>query len=142
MKISYLQENQKMRGYDKHFLELYKKFENPIHIVSYIILFVSIIYVKEIPDKYKYYGNNVLLRIVLFGLMIALTYISFVHGMLFAIFAILYLSFTPGMKDNESFEDLRIVAKKEQRWFDERVLGEDPEFMETEKVKTEAIQGS
>lgn len=129
-----------MRGYDKHFLELYNKFENPIHIVSYIILFVCIIYVKEIPDQYKYYGNNVFIRSVLFGLMIALSYISFIHGMLFAIFMILYLSFTPGMK--ESFEDLRIVAKKEQRWFDERILGEDPEFMETEKVKTEAIQGS
>jgi len=140
MKISYLQENQIMRGYDKHFLELYNKFENPIHIVSYIILFVCIIYVKEIPDQYKYYGNNVFIRSVLFGLMIALSYISFIHGMLFAIFMILYLSFTPGMK--ESFEDLRIVAKKEQRWFDERILGEDPEFMETEKVKTEAIQGS
>jgi len=129
-----------MKGYDKHFLELFKKFENPIHIVFYIILFVAIIYVKEIPEKYKHYGNNVFLRLIFFGLVIALSYVSFAHGMLFAIFAVLYLSFTPGMK--ESFEDLRIVAKKKQRWFDEQVIGENPELMETEKVKTEAIQGS
>jgi len=52
-------------------------------------------------------------------------------------FVLLYISFTPGIK--EAYEDLRIVAKKEKRWFDEEVLGEDPEFMETEKVTTEAI---
>ena len=55
-----------------------------------------------------------------------------------ALFVVLYISFTPGIK--EAFEDLRIVAKKEGRWWDEKVLGEDPELMETEKVKTEAIQ--
>ena len=60
--------------------------------------------------------------------------------MLLAMFVVLYLSFTPGMK--ESFEDLRIVAKKKQRWYDEQVIGENPELMETEKVRTEAIQGS
>jgi hypothetical protein len=130
-----------MAGYQKHVSELYNKFETPIHVVLYILLFVIIIYVKDIPSQYKYYGNNVLLRIVLFGLILAITqYVSFVHGMLFAMFVVLYISFTPGIKGSEAFEDLRIVAKKEQRWYDEQVLGEDPEFMETEKVKTEAIQ--
>lgn len=132
-----------MTGYQKHVSELYNKFETPIHIVLYIFLFVIIIYVKDIPSQYKYYGNNVLLRIVLFGLILAITqYVSFVHGMLFAMFVVLYISFTPGIKGSEAFEDLRIVAKKERRWYDEQVLGEDPELMETEKVKTEAIQGS
>ena len=134
-----------MTGYQKHVSELYNKFETPIHIVLYIFLFVIIIYVKDIPSQYKYYGNNILLRIVLFGLIMAITrYVSFVHGMLFAMFVVLYISFTPGMNvsGSESFADLRIVAKKERRWYDEQDLGEDPELMETEKVKTEAIQGS
>jgi len=129
-----------MTGYQKHVSELYNKFETPIHVVLYIFLFVIIIYVKDIPSQYKYYGNSILLRIVFFGLTLAITkYVSFIHGMLFAMFVILYLSFTPGIK-TETFEDLRIVAKKERRWYDEQVLGEDPELMETEKVKTEAIQ--
>jgi hypothetical protein len=59
------------------------------------------------------------------------------HSLLLALFIVLFLSFSPGFI--ESFEDLRIVAKKEVRWFDERVLGEDPELMETEKVATQAI---
>ena len=129
-----------MTGYQKHVSELYNKFETPIQIVLYIFLFAIIIYVKDIPFQYKYCGNNILLRIVFFGLTLVITkYISFIHGMLFAMFVILYLSFTPGIK-GEAFEDLRIVAKKERLWYDEQVLGEDPELMETEKVKTEAIQ--
>jgi hypothetical protein len=60
--------------------------------------------------------------------------------MLFAMFIVLYVSFTPGIK--EAFEDLRIVARKEQKWFDEKILGEEPELMETEKVRTEAVQSS
>jgi hypothetical protein len=43
-------------------------------------------------------------------------------------------------KNNETFEDLRKIAKKNHRWYDEKVIGEHPELMETEKVKTEAIQ--
>ena len=129
-----------MKGYGKHFLELASKFETPIHVIAYIVLFVGIIYVKEIPQSIKNYGNNLLVRLILFASIIGLTSVSFVHGMLLAMFVVLYLSFTPGMK--ESFEDLRIVAKKKQRWYDEQVIGENPELMETEKVRTEAIQGS
>jgi hypothetical protein len=123
----------------KHLSELYNKFETPIHSIIYILLISSIIYVKQIPDEYKYYGSNVFLRILLFGIALAIcNYISYVHGMLFAIFVVLYISFTPGIK--ESFENLKIVARKEKPWYDEVVLGENPKFMETEKVRTEAVQ--
>jgi hypothetical protein len=123
----------------KHLSELYNKFETPIHGIIYILLLSSIIYVNQIPDDYKYYGSNVFLRILLFGIALAIcNYISYVHGMLFAIFVVLYISFTPGIK--ESFENLKIVARKEKPWYDEVVLGENPKFMETEKVRTEAVQ--
>jgi len=123
----------------KHLHELYNKFETPIHGIIYIILVSSIIYVKEIPDGYKYYGSNIILRILLFGMALGIcNYISYVHGMLFAIFLVLYISFTPGVK--ESFENLKIVARKEKPWYDEVVLGENPKLMETEKVRTEAVQ--
>jgi hypothetical protein len=135
----YMYESRMIDSMKKDISELYTKFETPIHIILYIVLMTSIIYVKEIPDTYKYYGSNIILRFVLFGIALAICkYISYVHAMLFAIFVVLYVSFTPGMK--EAFEDLRIVARKEQKWFDEKVLGEEPELMETEKVRTEAVQ--
>lgn len=121
--------------------DLYFKFETPIHIVLYIILLTGIIFVKEIPDSYKYYGSNFFIRLIAFISVLGLTqYVSYVHGMLLAMWVALYISFTPGFK--EAFEDLRIVARKEKRWYDEKILGEDPELMETEKVKTEAVQSS
>lgn len=122
----------------KDMCELYNKFETPIHIILYIVLMTSIIYVNQIPDGYKYYGSNMLLRLAFFGTALAICkYVSYVHGMLFAMFVVLYISFTPGIK--EAFEDLRIVARKERKWYDEKVLGEEPELMETEKVITEAV---
>ena len=123
----------------KHLFDLYVKLESPIHVILYFIISVGVIYVGQIPDRYKYYGNNFILRIIFFGLILGTCeYISYIHSLLLALFVVLYISFTPGMK--EAFEDLRIVAKKEGRWWDEKVLGEDPELMETEKVRTEAIQ--
>jgi len=124
-----------------HLLDLYFKLESPIHIMLYFIFALAVIYVSQIPDKYKYYGNNIILRLIFFGFIITTCkYVSYIHSLLLALFVVLYISYTPGMKGSEGFEDLRIVAKKEGRWWDEKVLGEDPELMETEKVRTEAIQ--
>jgi hypothetical protein len=127
----------------KHLLDLYIKIESPIHIILYFLFSISIIYVAQIPECYKYYSNNVFLRIISFGLIVGTCqYISYIHSLLLALFIVIYISFTPGMKykNNETFEDLRKIAKKNHRWHDEKVIGEHPELMETEKVKTEAIQ--
>ena len=135
----YVYESRMVASIKNHVAELYTKFESPIHIILYFVLMTSIIYVNQIPDRYKYYGSNILLRLAFIAITLALCkYVSYVHAMLYAMFVVLYISFTPGMK--ESFEDLRIVARKEQKWYDEKVLGEDPELMETEKVHTEAVQ--
>lgn len=125
----------------KHIVEYYGKLESPFHIILFVVFISGVIFVPQIPDSYKYYGNNVFLRAIFFGLIVGICkYISYAHSLLFAIFVLLYISFTPGIK--EAYEDLRIVAKKEKRWFDEQVLGEKPELMETEKVTTGAIQSS
>ena len=123
-----------------HIADLYGKFQSPIHNILYVIFITAIVYVSQIPVYYKKYGNNLLVRALLFGIIVLVNnYISYIHALLVALFVVLFISFTPGI---ESFEDLRIVAKKEQRWYDEQVLGEDPELMETEKVQTQAVQSS
>lgn len=121
--------------------DLYEKFMTPIHIILYFVFAIPIIFVAQIPNEYKNYGSNTFVRILLFGLIVLINnYISYIHALMFAMFVVLYVSFTPGVK--ESFEDLRIVARKEKRWFDEQVIGENPKLMETEKVRTEAVQSS
>ena len=121
-----------------HLADLYEKFQSPIHMILYAVLFIAIVYVSHIPKNLTKYSANIFVRFILFGLIVLTNnYISYMHSLLLALFIVLFLSFSPGFI--ESFEDLRIVAKKEVRWFDERVLGEDPELMETEKVATQAI---
>jgi len=127
------------RSVKLHVKELYEKFLTPIHVVLYFILAIPILYVSQIPDEYKKYGGNVFVRVILFGLVVIINnYISYIHALLFAMFVVLYVSFSPGV--NESFEDLRMVARKERRWYDEEVIGENPRLMETEKVRTQAVQ--
>lgn len=122
-----------------HVAELYEKFLTPIHIILYFVFAIPVIFVAQIPNEYKKYGSNVFVRVLLFGLIVLINnYISYIHALLFAMFVVLYVSFAPGIK--ESFEDLRIVARKEKRWYDEQVIGENPRLMETEKVRTEAVQ--
>jgi len=98
------------RSIQKHLVDLYVKLESPIHVILYFIIAVGVIYVSQIPDKYKYYGNNTILRIIFFVLIVGTCkYISYIHSLLLALFVVLYISFTPGMK--EAFEDLRIINK-------------------------------
>ena len=124
-----------------HLFDFIEKFKIHVHIFLYVILILSVAYVNTIPSNYKYYGSNPFVRLLFFGITLFICkYVSFIHSLLFALFVCLYISFTPGYK--ESFENLRIVARNERRWLDERILGEDPELMENEKVRTEAVQSS
>ena len=124
-----------------HALDLYEKFSLPIQIILYVVFIIPVLFVGQIPKEYRGYANNIIVKIILFGLIILVNnYISYIHALLFAMFVVLYISLNPG--SSEAFEDLRIVARKERRWFDEQVIGEDPKLMETEKVRTEAVQSS
>lgn len=125
----------------KHVVDFVNKFRSQINIILYVILIVAIIFENKIPSAYKYYGNSSLIRGIAFILVLATVhYISFSHGLLLALFVALYISFTPGFK--EAFEDIRIVARKQHRWHDEKILNEDPSLMENEKVNTQAVQSS
>lgn len=131
-----LLESRMVSSLKNHALDLYYKFETPIHIILYVILITSIIYVKEIPDEYKYYGNNVLLRFVLFAAVLGLCkYVSYVHALLLALFIVLYISFTPGFK--ESFQN---QTKKKvdcsRPWWDEIILGTCESELDNENVNT------
>jgi hypothetical protein len=124
-----------------HVTEMYDKFRLPIHTIFYVVFMTMIVYVSQIPQSYRKYSNNIIVRTLLFGLILLINnYVSYSHALLFALFVVLFISFSPGFV--EKFENLRIIARKEQRWYDEALLGEDPELMETEKVNTEAVQSS
>jgi hypothetical protein len=120
----------------KHVSELYNKFMAPIHIVLYVILMTAVVYVNQIPDRYKYYGNNILLRVILFGTALAICeYISYVHAMLFALFVVLYVSFTPGFREAFQSQTKKTVDCS-RPWYDELVLGVCESEVDNENITT------
>jgi hypothetical protein len=120
----------------KHITDLYDKFNMPIHVVVYVILITAVVYVNQIPEKYKYYGNNVILRLVFFGLILAICdYVSYSHAMLFALFVLLYISFTPGFR--EAFQNQTKKSVNCSRpWWDEIVLGVCESEVDNDNVTT------
>lgn len=124
-----------------HLLDFYKKIEFSFHALLYIGLIVAIIYGQQIPDSIKVYGPNPLYRIIAFILVLAVTiYISPIHGLLVALVVLLYVSFTPG-HNGEGYQNTQnslMTARKQRRWFDEEVLGENPVAYQTDRVITQA----
>jgi len=120
----------------KHITDLYDKFNTPIHVVVYVVLITAVVYVNQIPEKYKYYGNNVILRLVFFGLILAICdYVSYSHAMLFALFVLLYISFTPGFR--EAFQNQTKKSVNCSRpWWDEIVLGVCESEVDNENITT------
>ena len=124
-----------------HFLDFYKKLEFSFHILFYIGLITTIIYIPQIPDNIKMYGPNPIYRIIAFILVLAVSlYISPIHALLLALIVVLYVSFTPG-SNGEGYQNTQnslVTARKQRRWFDEEVLGENPVAYQNDKVITQA----
>ena len=76
------------------------------------------------------------------------------HGLLLALFVLLYTSLTPGRGTSEGYETVKIVeAKKSKskaklesspvpkhRWGDELIFDERPTIVENDNVVTEQVQ--
>ena len=121
-----------------HLTEFLKKLEMPLHLLAYLILVIIIIYQHALSDSIKSYSPNLLFRLLAFGLVVAISHlISPLHGLLAALILVLFVSFTPGY-NTESFENTKIMAKKNHRWYDEKVLSENPTLIQSDRVVTQA----
>lgn len=105
------------------------------------ILILAIAFVKTIPTSLALQTSTILGKSLLFGiLLLTLTYTSWIHGLLFVIFAGLLLSTAPRM--TETFVDnftFKLVDSK-KKWWVEEILNENPAAIEDEKVTTQAVQ--
>lgn len=105
------------------------------------ILILAIAFVKTIPTSLALQTSTILGKSLLFGiLLLTLTYTSWIHGLLFVIFAGLLLSTAPRMTetfvDNFSFK----LVDSKKKWWVEEILNENPAAIEDEKVTTQAVQ--
>jgi hypothetical protein len=105
------------------------------------VLILAIAFVKTIPTSLALQTSTILGKSLLFGiLLLTLTYTSWIHGLLFVIFAGLLLSTAPRMTetfvDNFSFK----LVDSKKKWWVEEILNENPAAIEDEKVTTQAVQ--
>jgi hypothetical protein len=119
--------------------------DTPYRLVYGFILIILIVFVEEIPSEYKNLADSLLGRILtvgiaygviyfmgwIYGLLTVLAYLMLIHGSR-------RIVFSEGFEGGGTINEKKIVGK---RWFVEKVLGETPKKIETDKVQTSAIEG-
>ena len=120
--------------------------DSPIKLIYGFILILIIVYSPLIPTEYRIFADSILGKI--FG--IAIVYgvvesLGWVYGLLTALAFLLILNGAPRTDTSglEAFDGGGTVTEKKivgKRWFVEKVLGEHPKKIATDKVTTSAIE--
>jgi hypothetical protein len=120
--------------------------DSPAKLIYGFLLILLIVYSPVIPAEYRVFADSILGKI--FGVAIvygAIESLGWVYGILTALAFLLVLNGAP--RDNnpglEGFDGGGTVTEKKiigKKWFVEKVLGENPKKIATDKVTTTAIE--
>lgn len=125
---------------------LLSNLDSPAKLIYGFVMIILIVYSPLIPNEYKLFADSLLGRI--FGVAIVygvIQSLGWVYGLLTAMAFLLLLNGVSrfnyvseeGFTGGGSINEKKIIGK---RWFVEKVLGENPKKIETDKVLTTAIQ--
>ena len=119
------------------------KLDSPLHLVYGAILVLLIVYSSVIPNDFKVFADSTLGRI--FGVAIVYGVTKTVGWMYGLLTALAFLLMVHGVtRVQEGFDGGGGVTEKKtmnNRWFVEKVLGEDPQKIATDRVTTYPING-
>lgn len=120
--------------------------DSPAKLIYGVLLILLIVYVQVIPVEYRTFADSLLGRV--FG--VAIVYgvvktLGWVYGLLTAMAILLIINgasrIDTGMLEafdgGGSVSEKKIIGKK---WFVEKVLGENPTKIATDRVSTSAIE--
>jgi hypothetical protein len=120
--------------------------DSPAKLIYGALLIILIVYSSVIPVEYSAFADSLLGRV--FG--VAIVYgvvetLGWVYGLLTAIAFLLIINGAPRTNINmlEAFDGGGTVSEKKtigKKWFVERVLGENPTKIATDKVTTTAVE--
>lgn len=132
-------------GMVNSFQILLANLDSPLKLIYGFLLIVIIVFSPEIPAEYRTFADSLLGRV--FGVAIVYGVIEtmgWVYGLLTALAFLLVLNGAPrspsgteGFDGGGTVTEKRIIGK---RWFVEKVLGEQPKKIATDKVLTTAIE--
>ncbi len=132
-------------GMVNSFQVLLMNLDSPAKLIYGFLLILLIVFSPEIPFEYRTFADSLLGKI--FGVAIVYGVIEtmgWVYGILTAMAFLLVLNGAP--RDNiglEGFDGGGTVTEKKiigKKWFVEKVLGETPKKIATDKVTTTAVE--
>ena len=128
------------------FQGLLMNMDSPAKLIYGFLLILIIVYAPIIPVEYRIFADSILGK--LFG--VAIVYgvvesLGWVYGLLTALAFLLVLNGAPRSDTSnlEAFDGGGSVSEKKiigKRWFVEKVLGEHPKKIATDRVTTSAIE--
>jgi hypothetical protein len=128
------------------FQVLLMNMDSPAKLIYGFLLILIIVYAPVIPSEYRIFADSILGK--LFG--VAIVYgvvesLGWVYGLLTALAFLLVLNGAPRTDTSnlEAFDGGGSVSEKKiigKRWFVEKVLGEHPKKIATDRVTTSAIE--
>lgn len=137
-----------MGGMVFSFQEVLSKLDSPAKLIYGFILLLLIVYSPIVPLDYRLFMDSLLGRV--FGIAIVygvIESLGWVYGLLTALVFLTMLrgisKTNPLVVAEEGFDGGGTVSEKRRigkRWFVEKVLGENPIKIATDKVQTTAVQ--
>ena len=122
--------------------QLLATMDSPAKLLYGSVMVVLIVYSTLIPSEYRSFADSMLGRV--FGIAVVYGVIEgmgWIYGLLTALAFLLLINGAPST--SEGFDGGGSVSEKKRigdRWFVERVLGENPYKIATDRVNTSAIQ--
>ena len=122
--------------------QLLATMDSPAKLLYGFVMVVLIVYSTLIPSEYRSFADSMLGRV--FGIAVVYGVIEgmgWIYGLLTALAFLLLINGAPST--SEGFDGGGSVSEKKRignRWFVERVLGENPYKIATDRVNTSAIQ--
>lgn len=120
--------------------------DSPAKLIYGALLIILIVYSSVIPPEYRAFADSLLGKV--FG--VAIVYgvvetLGWVYGILTAIAFLLIINGAPRIDTTmlEAFDGGGTVSEKKtigKKWFVERILGENPTKIATDKVTTTAVE--
>jgi hypothetical protein len=124
---------------------IFNNMDAPYKLIIGIFIILTIVYSEVIPQEYSDFADSLIGRIIGIGVIYGVIQtLGWVYGILSALAFLMIvqgskrLEFVEGFNGGGSINEKKIIGK---RWFVEKVLGETPKKIETDKVSTSAIEG-
>jgi len=120
-----------------------KHLDSVPNMIFGFVLVVTISFADKTPPSFSQFADTVLGRILALSLIVAVVqFIGWSYGLLTATAYLLIVhssSRLSSLKSLEGFSDQEFHDAEGSRWFVERVLGERPKEIITDKVNTNAV---